>query len=330
MLGGIAIVLTGLFDDVWGISPRVKVGGQLFAAAALASEDVGVLFVEQSIRTVQRYVPTALPDTLYAWLTAPAPDIVVYCLGTIVIGVFVLGACNAMNLIDGMDGLASGTTGICAIGFLLMAGIIAVLAPVQTADPIRIVMALAILGGVLGFLPYNYNPASIFMGDAGSLLLGYLCITNILLFAYAGHGSEGPALLYVTACLIVFAFPITDTSLAIFRRKMAGKPLMSPDDQHIHHILKRSGLSVRKAVGIMWAGSVVFAALGVAMIAFQLQFRYLFAAALMMYAIIFIAAYSYGKKQAARALANQPQPEPDAETPASTTPADPPRATPPA
>lgn len=309
--GAVAILVTGLFDDVWEISPRVKIGGQLFAAAALASQDVGTQLVSQSIATVQSVVLAnlGLPEATEAFLLAEPHSLIVYAIGTATIAIIVIGSCNAVNLIDGMDGLAAGTSSVSAIGFLLIAAILAIQTPLEYVDPIRIVMSLAMLGCLLGFLPYNFNPANIFMGDAGSLFVGYLSAASILLFSY---NTDGGALKYTTACLLVMAFPITDTSLAIFRRKMAGKPLFSPDAQHIHHILKKAGFGVKPAVLIMYFYSAVFMLLGVAMVAVSAPFRVLLAVAMVLYAFIFVTAYKFGLSQAAAAKeANEQAHEPD-------------------
>ncbi|MEX0654995.1 MAG: MraY family glycosyltransferase [Phycisphaeraceae bacterium] len=285
ILGAAAITLTGLFDDVYGISPRVKVGGQLFAAAALANEAVGLQLVENAFNLM------GMPEV---------PGWLIYLLGTIVIAVFVVGGCNATNLLDGLDGLAAGVAAIAAIGFLVMAGIVTLRAfdnpdAITYANPTRIIMCLALLGAVLGFLPYNFNPATIFMGDAGSLLLGYLCVTTILLFAGATHG-----LVLVTAALIVFALPITDTSLAIFRRKMQGKPIFSPDAQHIHHLLRRSGLSVKQTVFVLYSLAALFAATGVTLIWAELRWRYIMAVFVVLYGFVMVTAYKYGQQQQIR------------------------------
>jgi UDP-GlcNAc:undecaprenyl-phosphate/decaprenyl-phosphate GlcNAc-1-phosphate transferase len=286
VIGAGAITLTGFFDDVFGISPRVKIGGQLFAAAALANYNVGT----QLIGLVFSIVGV---DTLhmFGWDALP---LVNYILGTALIAAMVLGGCNAMNLIDGLDGLASGVTVIAGIGFLCIAGFVALNSPDIMKDPVRIVVCLALIGAVLGFLPYNFNPASIFMGDAGSLLLGYLCVASILLYADAG----GRSLLLVTAGLIVFAVPITDTSLAIFRRKMQGKPILSPDSQHIHHLLRRSGLSVKQSVGVIYLAAGLFAALGYSMVAMELRWRYVLAVFFIIYGFIVVTAYKYGRQYA--------------------------------
>ena len=283
ILGAGAITLAGLLDDVYHISPRVKVGGQLIAAAAIASQDVGIRLVESAFGVLNIDI---------------FPDPVIYTLGTIVVAVFVIGGCNAINLLDGLDGLAVGVSTIATSGFLLIAAIIAVRAHgVESenvasllGDPLRIVMCIAILGALLGFLPYNFNPATIFMGDAGSQLLGYLCVTTILIF------SDVPqkGLLLVTACLIVFSVPITDTCLAIFRRKIAGRSILAADDQHIHHILRRSGLSVRTSVLVLYAIAIVFAVLGCTMVWFDIRWRYMLAVFVVLYGFIMVSAYKYG------------------------------------
>jgi len=278
MIGAGAITLTGFFDDVYHISPRVKVGGQLFAAAALANNNVG----------------TQLIDLILSLVGIEPVSWISYILGTVLIAVMVLGGCNAMNLIDGLDGLASGVTVIAGVGFLFIAAYVALHSPDILKDPIRIVVCLAMIGAVLGFLPYNFNPASIFMGDAGSLLLGYLCVSSILLYADA----PGHSLQLVTAGLIVFAVPITDTSLAIFRRKIQGKPIFTPDSQHIHHLLRRKGLSVKQSVLVIYGFATLFAVLGFSMVASELRWRYVLAVFFVVYGFIIVTAYKYGRQYA--------------------------------
>ena len=115
------------------------------------------------------------------------------------------------------------------------------------------------LGAVLGFLVYNFNPASIFLGDSGSLLLGYVCIAMVLML-----GERGQTHL-VLAGLIVFALPILDTLLAIIRRKMAGKPMSEPDSNHIHHIINRRVKNVKVTVLLLYGLATLFSILGVAL-----------------------------------------------------------------
>lgn len=316
VLGAAVILLTGLFDDMYGISPRMKIGGQFFAAAALASQDVGIRIAKQAFGAGQRaLMEMPLPEMVEPLLTTPVPSWMVYIVGTLVIAFFVIGGCNAMNLIDGMDGLAAGITAIACMGFLLIAALLAIrtmgaddvaqpsVLMAMINDAQRIVMCLAILGAVLGFLPFNFNPATIFMGDAGSLLLGYLCAATMLMFAQT---DDQFALLAVTASLIVFAVPIADTSLAIFRRKMQGIPMSSPDARHLHHLLRRSGLSVRMSVISLYGVGLVFMLLGVMLIALDFPSRYVLAVAMVLYGFVFVTAYKVGLRYTAHYHAPTP------------------------
>lgn len=271
ILGAAAVMFTGLFDDLYNISPRVKIGGQLFAAAALASQDVGLKLVEASLEL----------------MGLPTPELLVLALGTGVLAMFVLGGCNAFNLIDGMDGLAAGVTAIGCVGLLVIAALVALAGDAPTTgaggteiegahpagDAVRLVMCLAILGAVLGFLPYNFHPARIFMGDAGALLLGFLVVATILLLAEVPGG--GPRL--VTAALIVFMVPIADTAMAIVRRKLRGRRLTEPDNEHLHHMLCRGGLSVRQSVVVLYLAAATCAGLGCMLVATEQRWRYVLA-----------------------------------------------------
>jgi UDP-GlcNAc:undecaprenyl-phosphate GlcNAc-1-phosphate transferase len=180
----------------------------------------------------------------------------------------VIGGCNSANLIDGLDGLLSGTTSITAIGLLAVSLMMAMTErvddPEQSLVGMRVALSLALLGATLGFLPYNFNPAMIFLGDCGSLLLGYLCVVIIMSF-----GEKGQTEL-VIAGLVIFGLPILDTILAIIRRKLAGLPFHSADSNHIHHLLKRSLGGVKTAVFALYGITVCFGVLGVAMAATRL------------------------------------------------------------
>ena len=247
VLGAAAITVTGLFDDVYGIRARVKIGGQLFAAAALTWQHVGFDLV----------------DAVYSLVGIAAGESLIYFTTTFLVAFMVIGGCNAVNLIDGLDGLASGVVAIGMVGFLtvsVLAGEFSQLVALQ--NPMRFILCLAALGAILGFLPYNFAPARIFMGDAGSLLLGFLTVTAILLFGDAG----GWSLRLTVAGLIIFGLPMTDTSLAIVRRYMRGQNIFAPDNQHLHHLLRKTGLSVRQSVLAMYSLAALLAAIGLAMV----------------------------------------------------------------
>ena len=308
VFGIFAIFITGFLDDIFHWDPRLKLAGQLVAAAALALSDFGTgaatglmsPFFSGWIDAYTTEVPSLIggvgeyltlwgadarmPADANQWAWSRNPlrtlDGVYYWSGVCLIGIVILGACNAANLIDGLDGLLTGTVGTMSIGFLIIAIILAIqdangiLDPQDIAnqtpasrsyDPFagsRIVIALALLGACLGFLPYNFNPAVIFLGDAGSLLMGFLCGVMIL-----SLGSEGQTH-YVIAGLIVFSLPIMDTLLAILRRKLAGLPMSEPDKNHIHHMFLRGfGGNVKKAVVALYGLNAVFVFVGVSLAA---------------------------------------------------------------
>jgi len=260
VLGGMTIImLVGLLDDVLNISPWQKIGGQLLAAAFLAMEDVGVRVAYQIVYPIATWVGGATDPANQTWILFSVPYLgpfdVVYWSGTAIIAVFVLGACNASNLIDGLDGLLSGVTAIAAIG-LLIVGLGLAVADAGRFDSARVIMCLALLGACMGFLPHNFNPAVIFLGDAGSLLLGYVTIVIVLTL-----GDQGRTDL-VIAGLVIYAIPVIDTILAIVRRKLTGKSIADADDQHLHHMFKRA-LGVKGAVLTLYLIGFGFAGLGV-------------------------------------------------------------------
>jgi len=282
-LGMTSIVLVGLLDDVTGIPPRVKLGGQLIAAAALALGNVGINVAAGVLKpTLGRLLDN--PDLVYQIpLPGEIPGVggsieldIIYWSGTAIIAIFVLGACNAANFIDGLDGLLTGVTSIAMVGLIAIALTLAMLDD-GVFDAPRIIFGLAVLGACLGFLPHNFNPASIFLGDTGSLLLGYCSAVMIL-----SLGDTGKTWL-VAAGLIIYAIPIIDTALAIFRRKLAGKKMSDPDADHLHHMLKRA-YGVKGAVFTLYGIGIVFAFLGVMLSYFR--GRLIYALALMMAAYI--------------------------------------------
>lgn len=288
VVGMVAITVTGLADDVWGWDPRLKIAGQLVAAAALAIENVGVNVAAGVLD------PLVGRENLVFALPTPIGEMsidLVYWTGTAIIAIFVLGGCNSANLIDGLDGLLTGVTAIVVTGLLAIS---LLMIPVESTSVLgaeggglagaRIVLCLALLGAALGFLPHNFKPASIFLGDCGSLLMGYMCVVIILMLGEAGETH------LVLAGLIVFAVPIIDTTLAIVRRKLAGTPMSAADDQHLHHQLKRALGGVRRAVFTLYGLSVLFAVLGVTLAALvlktELRVRAIYAATLVLFGVV--------------------------------------------
>jgi UDP-GlcNAc:undecaprenyl-phosphate GlcNAc-1-phosphate transferase len=283
IVGMCAIGLTGLADDIFDhFEPRWKVAGQLIAAAAMAQQGVGTRVAEGFMRGVLGISESICNYPLVeAGALMPDPVTLTMITGVVIIAAFILGACNAANLLDGLDGLLSGTVAITCIGLLAISVSIALhmteidLHSIEghlsqnmflnnrgngiTLIGANIVLAISVLGAVLGFLVYNFNPATIFLGDAGSLLLGYLCIVMVLML-----GEQGQTYI-VVAGLIVFALPILDTLLAIIRRKLAGKAISEADSNHIHHIINRKLGSVKLTVLSLYGMSFVFCILGVSL-----------------------------------------------------------------
>ncbi|HUU85644.1 MAG TPA: MraY family glycosyltransferase [Phycisphaerae bacterium] len=241
MLGGIAISLVGLLDDVRSISPKLRLAlGTLITAAVLLSTGIG----------------SELVDTLLQPVGIHAPSVVVVPVSFIIAVFIVLGACNSANLIDGLDGLCTGVTGIISLGFFLLATHLAVWQYSGSGDPVRLVLAIAMFGAAMGFLPLNFNPAKIFMGDAGSTLLGFNCGIMIVLFAEQGIFR------WFLGGLMVFALPITDTALAVVRRWRSGRSIFAGDRSHFYDQLVDRGLSVKRVVIISYSLAAFYALVG--------------------------------------------------------------------
>jgi hypothetical protein len=180
-----------------------------------------------------------------------------------------------------------GVTAIIAAGFLFVAVHLAMVGGgINTNwDALRVILGLALLGAVLGFVPYNFNPASIFMGDTGSMLLGYACGTMIILLAQQ-QAKWG------LAAMVIFALPILDTMLAFARRYLKGRPIFEADRGHFHHQLVARGFTVKQTVLISYGLSIFFALLGVSMV--FMRTRYTVAIYMITFAYVIVAAYKMG------------------------------------
>jgi UDP-GlcNAc:undecaprenyl-phosphate GlcNAc-1-phosphate transferase len=284
--GAFVVVLLGLYDDVFHISAYWKIAGQVLASVTLLWAGIGTHltapFVENIALRLPKIVGIAMSSDVQAWLTH-----ITSCGLTTLIIVF---CCNAANLMDGLDGLAGGVTAIIAFGLLVLAVNLALtpdLATPETVrrDGLRVVLGLALLGSTLGFLPYNFNPASIFMGDAGSLFLGFTCALMIILLGEAEAR-------WLLAAMVMFSLPVLDTALAFARRKLAGRPLFSPDKQHLHHQLVARGLSVKQAVLTAYGLAVFFVLCGIAIVYIRTRFAVAFY--LVLFGWIIVAAYKMG------------------------------------
>lgn len=223
MAGGAAVVVLGLLDDKLSLSPQIKLGAQIAVAVAMAAGGVGI-------------------DRM-RFLFGPAFDVGWF--GYPLTVFWFVGFMNAINLIDGLDGLASGIAAIAAAG-LVAVGII-------NQNPILYLTAAGMLGSTLGFLAHNFPKGNIYLGDVGSMVLGFFLAGGAIIGAY-GDGASN-ALLISAACMVVPAF---DVMTSILRRRRAQRGIMTADRSHIHHRLIRFGLHPKTAVVLLWGVTVFF------------------------------------------------------------------------
>lgn len=251
LLGGLAMSGLGLADDVHDLSAKLRlILGAAIIGAVLVVTHTGSGLVHAVLGPLNLDFPPAV-STVFSYL----------------LGIFiVLGACNSSNLIDGLDGLCSGVTAIISLGFFVLAAHLASFQTEQAGHAVRLVLSIAMLGSAAGFLPHNFNPAKIFMGDAGSVLLGYNCGMMILLFA------EWANFRWVVAALMIFALPIFDTSLAMFRRWRSGKSIFSGDRSHFYDQLVQRGFTVRQSVLISYGLTLFYGVAGLVLMLIQLRY----------------------------------------------------------
>ncbi|MCL2332117.1 MAG: undecaprenyl/decaprenyl-phosphate alpha-N-acetylglucosaminyl 1-phosphate transferase [Actinomycetia bacterium] len=224
ILGGATIIYaTGLIDDLVDLSPGLKLVGQILAAAVVTICGVRISFVMLPwAGQVQDIGILAIPLSIF----------------------FLVAFANIINLIDGLDGLAGGICAIAAVTMLLLAR--------GNNQTVAVILAALVIGSCLGFLRYNFHPASIFMGDEGALLLGYL----LGVIAMMGLLKTTAAIALAVPLLIV-AVPIFDTASAIARRLRHGEAVQHADRQHIHHRLLGRGFTQRQTVLIIYVWSAL-------------------------------------------------------------------------
>ena len=223
LLGAASIVALGIFDDVLALGAKLKFVVQIVAAA------IPVCIGDLQIGLFTNLNP--LSDTPFVHLGILAVPVTI---------IWIVGITNAVNLIDGLDGLAVGVSSIAAITMLAVA--------LLTGNmPIAITMA-ALAGACIGFMPYNLNPAKIFMGDTGSTFLGYMLATVSIMGLFKFY-----AVISFAVPFLILGLPIFDTANAIIRRVAAGRSPMSPDRGHVHHKLIDMGFNQKQAVAILYA-----------------------------------------------------------------------------
>jgi UDP-GlcNAc:undecaprenyl-phosphate GlcNAc-1-phosphate transferase len=238
-IAAIVILAIGMLDDLREVSAPAKVAGQVLAASILGLAGVVMFYFR---------VP-------FADFYVLSPD-----LGFLVTVAWVVGMANAVNLIDGLDGLAAGVIAIAAGAFFIYSyrlSDVGLLSPDNMAP-----LVVAITCGIcVGFLPHNFHPAKVFMGDSGSLLLGLLmAATTISVGGRTADQFSGQTYFFFAPLVIPFVIlgvPFVDTALAIVRRARRGASLSQADKEHLHHRLMRQGHGQTRSVLILWAWTAI-------------------------------------------------------------------------
>lgn len=223
VVGAFIIILLGFFDDLYNLSPKIKLFVQILAAVLVVYW--GGLQVE--------------------FINLPFGGKIEFgILSSIVTILWIVGVTNAINLIDGLDGLAAG---ISAIALLTIAGMAMIMGDVYVT-----IIALILFFSTVGFLRYNFFPAKIFMGDTGALFLGYMISVLSLL------GFKNITFISFLTPIFILAVPISDTLIAMVRRYINNQPITSADSSHLHHRLLKIGLSHKQAVIYLYVLSGLF------------------------------------------------------------------------
>jgi UDP-GlcNAc:undecaprenyl-phosphate GlcNAc-1-phosphate transferase len=226
LLPGFLIFAVGVYDDIHPVKPYVKFTVQAIAGAILFAFGLRILDL-----------PVLFGHHHFSWFLSLPLTIL-----------WVLAVTNAFNLIDGLDGLAAGSA--------LFSTLVVFVVALFSHSALVSLMTLALAGAILGFLRFNFNPATIFLGDCGSQFIGFV------LSALALRGAQkAPTIIAVAIPVVSFGLPILETTLSIMRRFISGRPVFTADREHIHHKLLDHGLSHRQVVIVLYAVSAVFALL---------------------------------------------------------------------
>ena len=226
LLGSVLIVIIGVIDDIVSVKSGVKLIVQIAAAVVAILHGIVIDVLSN---------PNLFSEHLFlqlGWLAIPITII------------WIVGITNSVNLIDGLDGLSVGVSAIASVTMLVIALLV-------SESNVAVILA-ALVGACLGFIPYNFNPAKIFAGDTGALLLGYVLATVSIMGMFKVY-----ALISFAVPFIVLALPIFDTAFAFLRRILKGQNPMKPDRGHLHHRLIDMGLTQKQAVAILYCVSIV-------------------------------------------------------------------------
>ena len=251
-LGCGIIFILGFFDDIYELNAKIKFIIQILAATIVALCDIRIDFFS---------IPFIGDNPVSSNLLSIPATII-----------WLVAITNAVNLIDGLDGLAAGVSSIASLCLMVLS--------IKAGYPPATLLTATLAGSCLGFLPYNFNPASIFMGDTGSTFLGFtLGITSVLGLL------KGYTVATIFIAVLVLGLPIFDTACAIIRRFLAGKPIMSADRGHLHHRLVDNGYTHKQAVVTLYGVSGILGLTAIAFFNHNLKFAVLvfIAMALLLY-----------------------------------------------
>ncbi|UDY24724.1 glycosyltransferase family 4 protein [Nocardioides sp. Kera G14] len=249
LIAGGVICLVGVLDDIVELDALTKLGGQVIATAVLIGFHIQYYWVSTGNEHV--------------FVLDPAQ-------GALVTALVVIATVNAVNFIDGLDGLAAGVVGIGALAFFAFSYTLSRVNEVDRATTPAL-LAVALAGACAGFLVHNWNPARLFMGDSGSMLIGLVLSASAVSLSgtfTSGQLSQGaggaqssllPTFLPIALPLLILIVPLADLVLAVVRRTRAGRSPFAPDKQHLHHRLLEIGHSQRRAVLIMWLWAALIA-----------------------------------------------------------------------
>jgi UDP-GlcNAc:undecaprenyl-phosphate GlcNAc-1-phosphate transferase len=231
LAGGALIMLLGFVDDTRGLSPKVKLAGQILAACAVIPFGIQVESVTN---------PFSEGYLILGLLSYPVTVL------------WIVSVTNAVNLIDGLDGLAGGTVFIAGLTLAAVVWIEALRSGWLPGQLEAITLALILVAAVLGFLRYNFYPAKIFLGDTGSMFLGF----SVAVLAVMGV-AKSATFISVIIPIVILGIPLLDTTCAIIRRFNGQKPITQPDKEHLHHRLMQMGLNHRQAVLCIYGVNIV-------------------------------------------------------------------------
>ena len=253
LIGSFILIITGIIDDIKPLKAKYKLIGQIVASLIVVFYG-GILLKDISFFGI---------NMDFGWASYPITIL------------FILGCINCMNLIDGLDGLAGGISSI----FFLTIGIIGVM---QGRNGLTVVITFIMLGSTLGFLVHNFNPAKIFMGDSGSMFLGFIIAVITLL----GFKSIITSSIIIPLCILIV--PILDTMCAIIRRKLKGESISAPDKSHFHHQLLRRNFGVKGTVLFIYLITALFSTASIIWLMVDNRVGYIIYSILMFLLMVFV------------------------------------------